>query len=309
MRTTYQHTLRYSDLAGARPLFQNYLKLESADSNLNRSVKRYYSSTDVSLYFGDFFIDDATAVSFELTESAMLLYGYNSYVFDDVAKGSRMVQGQFSINFTAANYLSKVMSDLSQYKGTGLITHSSFHATWPVGFDLLIHHGSNQHSISASNDLQLIILKDIYITGCAIQYDTKTGAPVEELYTFVGRDVVFGAELEAEPTTPNTETMPDTSRAEIKTAYYNANDKQICVEFNRDIIVSKMTYRLEDETVFKRVAVSPTADYLFKITLKEGAEMHDWNEGVVLFLKVDFALKSNPEVTFKDETYHCVASY
>lgn len=199
MTQSYEHTLRYNEFANQRPLFQNYVETIGRESNLNRTSKRYYSSQDVSIYFGDFFIEDAASVQYSVTESAMLLYGYNSYVFDDIAKGSRMVQGQFSIHFTHANYLFKVLSDISQYKGTGLITHSRYHALWPIGFDLLIHHGSKQHSNPVSDDLQTTVLKDIYITGASTIYDSRSGEPIQEVYTFVGRDILFGVELDNKP--------------------------------------------------------------------------------------------------------------
>lgn len=246
MARTYEHTLRYSDFANDRPLFQNYIETDGRDTNLNRTQKRYYSSQDVSIYFGDFFIDDACSLQYSVTESAMLLYGYNSYIFDDIAKGSRMIQGQFTINFTHTNYLSKVLSDISKYEGTGVITHSKYHALWPTGFDLLVHHGSKQHSNIKSNDLQVIILKDIYITGVSTLYDSRTGEPIQELYSFVGRDIHFGVELQSNDTVIETEKeVPHI--LEVKFGAYT--NKQIFVKLSDEVLIDQISYAFGEENI------------------------------------------------------------
>lgn len=305
MRTTYQHTLRYSDVAGARPLFQNYLALQNADSNLNRTTKRYYSSTDVSIYFGDFFIDDAVAVNFEVSESAMLLYGYNSYVFDDVAKGARMVQGQFVINFTAANYLSKVLSDISQYKNTGAITHSKFHALWPVGFDLLILHGSSQHSDADANDLQTIVLKNIFITGASIQYSAATGNPIGEIYSFIGQDVIFGGELESEEQAPEEPTLSDEQTvAKVQKVYFDSSTNRVYIEFDKEINIEKLSYRFETESVMSIASLENPKNYLFKIDVSRVSK--DWTEDVVMFINLDYTLANYPTVSFSNQSHHFI---
>lgn len=305
MRTTYQHTLRYSDVAGARPLFQNYLALQNADSNLNRVTKRYYSSADVSIYFGDFFIDDAVAVNFEVSESAMLLYGYNSFVFDDIAKGARMVQGQFVINFTAANYLSKVLSDISQYKNMGVITHSKFHALWPVGFDLLVLHGSSQHSDVESNDLQTIILKNIFITGASIQYNSSTGNPIGEIYSFVGQDVIFGGELESEkPASEEAEKPEEQVAAKVQKSYFDSNANKIFIEFDKEITINKLSYRFETEAVMSIASLENPKNYIFGIDAASAS--NEWTEDVVMFINLDYALADSPDTSFTNQSHHFI---
>jgi hypothetical protein len=71
----------------------------------------YFSSADVKLYFGDIWVDDAVSIAFSLSEEVMPIYGYNSYTFDTVARGRRLVQGQFAINFTSAGYLHQVVEN------------------------------------------------------------------------------------------------------------------------------------------------------------------------------------------------------
>ena len=76
--------------------------------------EEYFSGADVSIYFGDVFVDDITSLSFVLTEMVQPIYGYASYVFDDVARGSRLVQGAFSIAFRESGYLYTILDHIGQ---------------------------------------------------------------------------------------------------------------------------------------------------------------------------------------------------
>jgi len=88
----------------------------------------YFSSADVKLYFGDIWVDDAVSISFQVSEEVMPIYGYHSYTYDAIARGRRLVQGQFAINFTSAGYLHQVIENahaifyaLEEGKKKGLI--------------------------------------------------------------------------------------------------------------------------------------------------------------------------------------------
>lgn len=69
----------------------------------------YFSASNVKIFLGGVWIDDATSVSFTMSEKILPVYGYASHTFDDVARGSRIVQGGFSINFKSAQYMRNVM--------------------------------------------------------------------------------------------------------------------------------------------------------------------------------------------------------
>ena len=64
------------------------------------SYKRYYSGNDVSLYFGDNFVEEAVNIQYQLAENVLPLYGYARHSFKAVARGTRVVQGTFTLNFT-----------------------------------------------------------------------------------------------------------------------------------------------------------------------------------------------------------------
>lgn len=75
--------------------------------------KEYFSGARVQIYFGDTFIEEATSLQYTLTENIAPIYGFASYTWDRVARGTRMVQGSFTINFTEAGYLQTVLDRLS----------------------------------------------------------------------------------------------------------------------------------------------------------------------------------------------------
>ncbi|OXB94751.1 hypothetical protein [Parageobacillus galactosidasius] len=69
----------------------------------------YFSGADVHLYIGDIWVDEVTSIDFVLEEQVLPIYGYSSYTFDTVARGQRIVRGQFSINFTSTGYLQQIL--------------------------------------------------------------------------------------------------------------------------------------------------------------------------------------------------------
>jgi hypothetical protein len=73
----------------------------------------YFSGADVRIYFGDEWIDEITELEYTLSEQVMPIYGYASHTFDKVARGNRIVQGSFAINFKEVGYLQIVLNSLS----------------------------------------------------------------------------------------------------------------------------------------------------------------------------------------------------
>lgn len=90
--------------------------------------EEFFTGADVSIYFGDVFIEDVTGLEFSLTETVRPIYGYASKTFDFVARGARIVEGRFQIAFREAGYLYTVLDHIGQlaspapalaYKATG----------------------------------------------------------------------------------------------------------------------------------------------------------------------------------------------
>jgi hypothetical protein len=72
--------------------------------------KEYFSGSDVKIYFGNQLVDEITSLEFQISEPVMPIYGYASYTPDAWARGSRIVNGSFSINFKEAYYLYSLMN-------------------------------------------------------------------------------------------------------------------------------------------------------------------------------------------------------
>jgi hypothetical protein len=70
----------------------------------------YFSGADMHIYFGDIWVDEITDISFTLQEEVLPIFGYNSYTYDTIARGKRMIQGQFTLNFTSTGYLQQVLT-------------------------------------------------------------------------------------------------------------------------------------------------------------------------------------------------------
>ena len=71
----------------------------------------YFSGADVNLYIGDVWVDEITNIAFQLQEEVMPVYGYASYTYDAIARGKRLLQGAFTINFTSAGYLQEILEN------------------------------------------------------------------------------------------------------------------------------------------------------------------------------------------------------
>lgn len=78
----------------------------------------YFSGSDVSIYFGDVWVDEVVAVNFSVMEYVQPIYGFNSYTWDAISRGARIVQGSFRLNFREANYLNKILMRQSATKNT-----------------------------------------------------------------------------------------------------------------------------------------------------------------------------------------------
>lgn len=203
---------------------QSSYKLEErphVTNNVN-GTKRYYSSVDAEIYFGNIFIDEVTSITWTIQQQAMPIYGYNSYCFDDVAVGSRLVQGQFAVNFTKAGYLKELQED-SQFTriarklyGQDKAAESYFTQdyrkrlntpVWDNGFDIVIgfgDQGKTTNSLENTMYKTYAILDCCQITGSMVQLDYN-GEPVQEVYTFIARDIKYKKSTEAElnPSTDN----------------------------------------------------------------------------------------------------------
>lgn len=79
--------------------------------------EEFFSGADVVIYFGDVWLADITSLQFTLIEPVRPIYGYASYTWDAVKRGTRLIQGRFSIAFREAGYLYRVLDHIGQLGG------------------------------------------------------------------------------------------------------------------------------------------------------------------------------------------------
>lgn len=192
-----------------RPLFSSYhygkkgSRSESGAFEIEKK-ERYFSSIDAEIYFGDYYIDEIITIQYSVSQNTLPLYGYNSYTFDDVAQGNRIIQGSFVINFTSAGYLFRVLDEIKKSTGTlsnsmqisreaeGTMSEMSVGGTerqgsrpiWDAGFDIDVMFGQENSLGGATH----CIIENAVITGSAMQTDTS-GNPIAESYSFIARDI------------------------------------------------------------------------------------------------------------------------
>jgi hypothetical protein len=219
----------------------------------------YFSGADVHIYIGDIWVDEITSIDFVLEEQVLPIYGYNSYTYNTVARGQRLVRGQFSINFTSTGYLQQVLehAEAIQYAlevgkqkkvvdpkyyeklkldqilklygkesfeqiaeeyekaiwGETDDNQSPYLNTWnapffqrnlPLGLDIRIHYGpveevvmGEKQKVYSSKDTQRLkpsltveSINGVQLTGFSKRAATSDqGAPIQEVYTFIARDI------------------------------------------------------------------------------------------------------------------------
>ena len=146
--------------------------------------KRYYSVIDAEIYFGNEYVEDVCYIDWSVSQNTLPLFGYNSYTYDELAQGNRLITGTFDINFTSPNYLFEILKkDYKKLAGTQI---TGKHAPlWDHTFDIDVIYGQpHDHCVH-------IVLEGVAITGCqqVLSASATEGSPsIRERYSFIARD-------------------------------------------------------------------------------------------------------------------------
>lgn len=173
-------------------------------------LKRYYSVIDAEIFFGNEFVEDIAFIDWSVNQSTVPIFGYNSYTYDELARGSRIVEGVFDINFTSPNYLFDILktakddsiTNMKSYivhtpadsvgainqnlKGKG-IDGNKYGPIWPETFDIDIIYGQN----TGIGEPVHIFLEGVAIKSCQqVLSGSATDSPpvIRERYTFTAKD-------------------------------------------------------------------------------------------------------------------------
>ena len=88
----------------------NFYKYQS--QRRGASDKSYFSGANARVYFGDIWVEEMVSIQFGVEENVAPIYGFNSYMFDKIARGTRMVTGAFILNHTETDYLNIILERL-----------------------------------------------------------------------------------------------------------------------------------------------------------------------------------------------------
>ena len=199
----------HSKLANSKPGYQ-------VDYSSMSYREEYFSGCDVVILIGDIYVDDIITMQYTLTNNKSPIYGYMSEIFDAVAKGTRIVQGQFSIAFRETDYLAKILENYKRTtpgKQSQEVVEVNFQTppiagsqleytnTSPVdkfgyrpdagygewidrdGFDIIAYFG-DPSGIYRGGTHEAIV--GCHITSRSLVCE-PTGEPIAEIYSFFGR--------------------------------------------------------------------------------------------------------------------------
>lgn len=200
------------------PGFTNYVV--STEKTLTGAVssaylKRYYSNIDAEVYFNGNWVEDIQSIQWTINQETLPLFGYNSHLWDDVAQGIRLIQGNFTVLFTKPqpvfdyidvygnktlrsavtgttkmtyeqelDSLQKTKISMGQNDNSKYIRNGQHAPVWASRFDIDVVCGEFEES---GRYPVHIILKNCYVTNCNT-LRSKDGEPTAELYQFIARD-------------------------------------------------------------------------------------------------------------------------
>lgn len=162
--------------------------------NTPYGVRRYFSSIDTDVYFGDTIMDEMVAFDFIYDEKKIPIYGYNNYSPKRIITGQKTIQGSFAMNLTTTGFLANLIKDLPEsiyqndYEEVGEFCADDNAALFGKGFDITLSYGDSKKE-KASYGACSQTLIGCYITSYRQAFDTS-GEPILDMYTFIAKDLV-----------------------------------------------------------------------------------------------------------------------
>lgn len=241
----------------------NLLNREKYTSTVNTTygVKRYFSSIDTDVYFGDILVDEMVAFDFILEEKKIPIYGYNNFTPKRIITGEKTIQGSFAINFTQTFSLKTIIDGLAEsiyanaYEETQFFCGDDNKALFGKGFDITISYGDHKGEGSYNSCVQTLV--GCYITSYRQAFDTS-GEPILDMYTFIAKDLIVHESAEAEePAIPEDTTTENVTDKEPDTPerYKIANNE---IQEECDELYAYCKEHPETLGVF----INPTYDYV-----------------------------------------------
>lgn len=198
------------------PGYTNYvpsIKKNIAGNITSAELKRYYANIDAQIFFNGEWVEDISDINWSINQQTMPLFGYNSYIWDDVAQGNRIINGSFIIAFTGPRNVNNIIENSSKSSsgsGTSFENEEKYlldnkepnpvingctikdnPAHGPIWkwkdkkFDIDIMCGEKEAN---GSDPVHIVLLDCYIISSS-QARMHAGGVASERYDFMARDI------------------------------------------------------------------------------------------------------------------------
>ena len=214
----------------ARPYYVyggNLLNREKYTSVVNTAYgdRRYFSSIDTDVYFGDILIDEMVAFDFMLEEKKIPIFGYNNFTPKRLITGQKSIQGSFAINFTQAFSLKTIIDSLPESLYANDYEEAQFYcaddnkAIFGKGFDITISYGEAKAEGSYNACTQTLV--GCHITSYRQAFDTS-GEPILDMYTFIAKDLLIhdtgtdGSVAEDEDIITDNDTVAESNKEQIE---------------------------------------------------------------------------------------------
>lgn len=225
-----------TDNSGARPYYiygGNLLDREKYTSVVNTTYgpKRYFSSIDTEVYFGERLIEEMVAFDFIIEEKKMPIFGYNNFTPKRMMIGQKVIQGSFAINFTRTFDLYYLFQEeikdsiyANKYEATQFYCSDDNRAIFDKSFDITLSYGEGYEEGSYNSCTQTLV--GVQITSYRQAFDTS-GEPILDMYTFVAKDLLIESSVSTAPVEQKipTQTSPtDTNKGTGPEDYYIANE-------------------------------------------------------------------------------------
>lgn len=118
--------------------------------------EEYYAGADVGIFIGDVWVDDVVSIQYSEVNNKSPIYGYMSEDFNAVAKGTKIVQGQFSIAFREVGYLGNILDRYRKQNSSKIV--SSHNVSTDIGETTILERvdlisGQRKAAIASHNTI------------------------------------------------------------------------------------------------------------------------------------------------------------
>jgi hypothetical protein len=178
--------------------------------------RSYYSSSDVRFEFDGVPVEEITSFNFRIVEPVKHHYGYNSYVRLAESRGSRMIHGSFSANFTDPIQLFYLLDKIKKGEtpdslGVGKMKATSEDISAKVKS---IVAQSRKEGLSSEQ-----VAEKISALGRSISNPASSKAPIKILEAY--RDSLWGVAPDKDSKNPLSEDMIHNTKYESKRHGFN----------------------------------------------------------------------------------------